>query len=302
MPRSDPDSESEDNPRRILNTAGDFTVLGADRSFTFKLHEFHPMVEDENGNLTPFAGVLSTRPVPPAAIVQSVRVAMGNGTNGVWVGTVFTPEAGASPASTFASRHINTSTPGRNVTRIVLRRRYVPRIGELKTMLLFTDGSCLANGAADARGGWAFIFQPGSAGVVSGVLEQKGPDDKLYAATSNRAELRAAIAALEYRSWWGEGWERIVIATDSEYVVYGATAWLRNWATRRWRTSGGSPVQNRDLWEHLSERMGKHAESGCEVSFWRIPRAWNTEADKAAKAAAQENGRAEYMAHKGVLV
>jgi ribonuclease HI len=169
-------------------------------------------------------------------------------------------------------------------------------------MLIFTDGSCLANGAADARAGWAFIFRPGSEGVVSGVLEQKGPDDELHRATSNRAELRAAIAALEFRAWWGEGWERIVVATDSEYVVHGATAWLRSWAARGWRTSGGSPARNRDLWERLSERMGMCVEGGCEVSFWRVPRAWNTEADQAAKAAAEDGGGVvEYIAQQGIL-
>ncbi|KAK3896982.1 putative rnase h domain protein [Staphylotrichum tortipilum] len=303
MPRRNSDSESEDNPRRVLDTDGDFTVRNAEPSFTFKLHDFHPMVEDENGNMIPFPGVLSPCPVPPPAIVQRVRSAMGNGTNGVWVGTVFTPETGESPASMFAPRQVNTATPGRNVTRIVLRRRYVPRISGLKTMLMFSDGSCLANGAADARAGWAFIFKPGSEGSVSGVLEQKGPDDELHAATSNRAELRAAIAALEFRAWSGEGWERIVIATDSEYVVYGATAWLRSWAARRWRTSGGSPVQNRDLWERLSARMGMCVEGGCEVSFWRVPRAWNTEADQAAKAAAKDGGSVvEYIARAGILV
>jgi ribonuclease HI len=168
---------------------------------------------------------------------------------------------------------------------------------------MFTDGSCLANGTEDAQGGWAFIIKPGPDGVVSGVLEQKGPDGQLYAATSNRAELRGAIAALEFRAWWGEGWERIVIATDSEYVAYGATAWLRSWASRNWRTSGGSPVANRDLWEKLSERMGACAEGGCETSFWRVPRAWNTEADQAAKAAAKDGGsETEYIKTAGVLV
>lgn len=303
MPRRDYDSESEDNPRRVLDTDGDFTLLNAEPGFTFKLRDFKPMVKDKNGNMIPFPGVLSVRPVPSPAIVQRVRAAMGNGINGVWAGTVFTPEADGSPASMFAPRQVNTATPRRTVTRLVLRRRYVPRIGGLKTMLVMTDGSCLANGTADARAGWAFIFGPGSEGVVSGPLEQKGPDDELHAVTSNRAELRAAIAALEFRVWWGEGWERIVIATDSEYVVDGATAWLRSWAARRWRTSGGSPVQNRDLWEKLSERMGMLAEGGCEVSFWRVPRAWNTEADQAAKAAAERGGSvAEYGAQEGILV
>ncbi|KAK4183298.1 ribonuclease H, partial [Podospora australis] len=95
----------------------------------------------------------------------------------------------------------------------------------------------------------------------------------------------------------------IVIATDSECVVYGVTAWLRNWAARDWRTSGRTRVQNRDLWEKLSERMGMLAENGCEVSFWRILRVWNVEADQAANVAAERAGSvAGYMETDGVLV
>lgn len=111
------------------------------------------------------------------------------------------------------------------------------------------------------------------------------------------------IAALEYRGWWGEGWERIVIATDSEYLANGATNWLGTWAARDWRTSGGQRVQNRDLWEKLSERMETYANGGCEVSFWRIPRAWNVVVDRAAKAAA-ESGESlvEWDERHGVLV
>jgi ribonuclease HI len=37
--------------------------------------------------------------------------------------------------------------------------------------------------------------------------------------TSNRAELLAAINALMIRVWTDEGFARIAIATDSEYVV-----------------------------------------------------------------------------------
>ena len=51
-------------------------------------------------------------------------------------------------------------------------------------------------------------------------------------------------------------------------------------------------MQNRDLWERLSERMGMCAKGGCEVNFWWVPRALNAEADRAAKAAA-EDGRIE---------
>lgn len=282
---------------------GNFTPINAQPSFTFKLRNFNSMVQDASGNMIPFPGVLAVRPVPSPATVRRAQEAMGNGTNGGWVSTVFTADAGASSTSVFAPRQVNTAIRRRNVTRFVLRRGYADHIGWLKTMLMFTDGSCLANGTVGARAGWAFIYGPQSEAVGSGALEQKGPDGELHGATSNRAELRAAIAALEFRAWWGEGWERIVIATDSEYVVNGATSWLRSWATRGWRTSGGSPALNRDLWERLSERMGECAEDGCEVSFWRVPRAYNTEADQAAKSAAERgNGAVEYRSLKGTYV
>ncbi|CAG7849757.1 SubName: Full=Uncharacterized protein {ECO:0000313/EMBL:CCA76443.1} [Serendipita indica DSM 11827] len=41
--------------------------------------------------------------------------------------------------------------------------------------------------------------------------------------TSNRAELRAAIGALTIRFLPGEGFCRLVITTDSDYVFKGAT-------------------------------------------------------------------------------
>lgn len=220
--KNDYNSEGEDNPRRVLDIDGDFTRLNSEPPYTFKFGDFNPMMKDGNGNMVSLTGsMLSVRPVPVPALVQRARAAMGNGTSGVWVGTVFTPteseKADAfSPMSLFAPRRINTLNPGKEVRRFMLRRRYVPRIGGLKTMLLFTDGACLDNGATDRdpRGGWAFIFRDGAEGVVKGVLEQKGPDNQPHIPARNRAELRAVIAALEFRVWWGESWERIVIASD----------------------------------------------------------------------------------------
>ena len=92
MPRSGYDSESEDRPRRVLNVDGDFRLLNADQEMIFELHEFKPMAEDVDGHMVPFEGVLSLRPVPSTTAVLRAKTAVGNGTKGVWVGTVFTPE------------------------------------------------------------------------------------------------------------------------------------------------------------------------------------------------------------------
>ncbi len=48
----------------------------------------------------------------------------------------------------------------------------------------------------------------------------------------------------------------------------GATAWMRGWARRGWRTTRGRPVANRDLWQELQARVDDLRAQGAEVSFW----------------------------------
>ncbi|KAJ6551157.1 ribonuclease H-like domain-containing protein [Mycena capillaripes] len=201
----------------------------------------------------------------------------------------------------FPVRLANTIN-SRQLERFSIRRRFVPAFSDLKTMMIYTDGACASNGQATPRGGYAFVFNHTAEGKASGALERKGPDGQVYTHTNNRAELRAVIAALKFRTWWGEGWKRVVIVTDSEYVGKGATTWVRNWARNGWRTAAGKLAANRDLWEALSELIGAYAEGGCEISFWMVPREWNTLADAAAKAASRLDGGAEYNNTLGFLV
>ncbi|KAJ7823595.1 ribonuclease H-like domain-containing protein, partial [Mycena olivaceomarginata] len=133
-------------------------------------------------------------------------------------------------------------------------------------------------------------------------LEAKGPDEMAYTPTSNRAELRAVIGVLKFRSWTGEGWQRVVIATDSVYVAGGATEWMRTWASQDWTKSSGMQVLNQDLWELLSEKMGVLAEDGCEVSFWAVPREWNQAADRAASLGVNMERSNSYMPLYGAMV
>ncbi|EXF73400.1 RNase H domain-containing protein [Colletotrichum fioriniae PJ7] len=138
--------------------------------------------------------------------------------------------------------------------------------------LIYTDGACFGNGNAAARGGFAFIFKPvyanDQSGRVAFKLEDQGPDGKTYRHTSNRAELRAAVAALRYRAWAGEGFRSIVIATDSTYVVNGATDWARAWVKKGWRLSTSGNVMKRDLWEALLLHVERLHDRGVSVRFW----------------------------------
>ncbi|KAJ7937058.1 ribonuclease H-like domain-containing protein [Mycena leptocephala] len=234
----------------------------------------------------------------PSAVTHAKAV-MGNGNDGVWTGTSFEAPANTSPEDLFPATIVENFSP-KYLERFCIHPRFVPAVSVPKTMMIYTDGACSFNGLDSPRGGFAFVFNRSPGGKCSSALEQKGPDGQIHVHTSNRAELRAVIAALKFRAWRGEGWKRIVIVTDSEYVGKGATTWMRKWARNAWCTSSGKQAANRDLWEALSEAMGCCADGGCEVSFWMVSRKWNTLADAAAKAAIQLESAAQELTSKPV--
>jgi ribonuclease HI len=153
-----------------------------------------------------------------------------------------------------------------------------------RQVLVYVDGACLNNGQAEPRAGWAVVHGPGD--VTLGRLENKGPFGDDSVATSNRAELRAAIAALRLCDWQTEGLNSLVIATDSTYVVDGATGWARGWVRNGWKTRTGDHVKNKDMWELLLGETERWWVRGFRVALWKIPRERNAEADGWAKEAA----------------
>jgi len=177
--------------------------------------------------------------------------------------------------------------------------------------LILTDGACLNNGFPTASAGGAFVFRPATSpreigcllhdqrlfeqGACKFRLSNRGPNLSAPPGlqTSNRAELTAVLLALQFRVWVGEGFRYLVIATDSTYVVDGSAAWVHGWRSNGWRTASGQAVKNRDSWEELLEVLAKLATRGLKVSFWRIPRELNGDADRMAKLGAalpeQEN-------------
>lgn len=173
------------------------------------------------------------------------------------------------------------------------------------TFLVYTDGSCLNNGIANPRAGCAFVFRDVDKTDFYRIrfrVEIEGPTGEKHVQSSDRAELRAIIAALRFRHWVGEGFKTMVIATDSESIVEGITNRIVGWIQRGWKNPAWKPVKNRDLWECLLGEMERWNDQGMKVQFWRIPREWNTEADRHARIAATERTRIEFCDRSGVLV
>jgi ribonuclease HI len=100
--------------------------------------------------------------------------------------------------------------------------------------LLYRRGF-LNNSHCNPRAGCAFVYRPSPytengtlthVGTISFPFEDRGPFGEVYEHTSNRAELRAVIAALQFRDWstdCNRSWRSVVIATDSEYIAVNAT-------------------------------------------------------------------------------
>ncbi|KAI1174385.1 hypothetical protein F4777DRAFT_388732 [Nemania sp. FL0916] len=197
------------------------------------------------------------------------------------IATVFTPmNPNETPEEHFPLQTVYTRTP---------HPRFVNRY-DSREILLVVDGSCANNGSTELQstGGCSFTYKGAgesgftvtfpfsdggrdAGGTVGFPLEERGPDGEYYAASSNRAKLRAVIAGLQFREWQEEGWRRIVVATDLEYVVFGATRWLALWVKRRWRNRRAQHIANRDLWEELHGAIARLAGLGTEVSFWLVP-------------------------------
>lgn len=95
---------------------------------------------------------------------------------------------------------------------------------------VYTDGSCITDKYTTQSGqaGYAFVIEHSAKDYVdSGVVE----------AASNGAELWAVIKALEFidQHRLMDGYDEIIVHTDSKYVVSGANKWIPLWKERNWQ-------------------------------------------------------------------
>ena len=109
---------------------------------------------------------------------------------------------------------------------------------------IFCDGACSGNPGPGGYG--AILRYGGHIKELSG-----GARDT----TNNRMEMTAAIEALRQLTRPC----RVLITTDSQYLVKGMTEWIAGWQRKGWRNSKKEPVVNRDLWEQLLALSTPHS-------------------------------------------
>jgi len=113
----------------------------------------------------------------------------------------------------------------------------------VKEVIIYTDGGVNPNPGVGTFA--ALLIYGDKQRKVSGIVENT---------TNNRMELSAAIEGLKVLNQPCA----VEIVTDSRYLESGFTKWLGKWARKGWRTSDGSAVENKDLWEILLKVSNPH--------------------------------------------
>ncbi|MCG8415047.1 MAG: ribonuclease HI [Pseudomonadales bacterium] len=108
---------------------------------------------------------------------------------------------------------------------------------------MYTDGACRGN---PGKGGWGVLLRYGDAEKTLYGGEQE--------TTNNRMELTAVIKGLEALTKRC----KVLVTTDSKYVLSGITEWMPNWKRRNWRTANKKPVLNVELWQQLDALVAQH--------------------------------------------
>jgi len=108
-------------------------------------------------------------------------------------------------------------------------------------IIIYTDGSSLGN---PGPAGWgAVVLYPDGKVIELGGRETES--------TNNRMEMKGAIEALKEISKKKPVAKRILVHTDSSYLLNGITMWVYGWQKNNWMTKTKEPVLNKDLWEEL---------------------------------------------------
>lgn len=145
--------------------------------------------------------------------------------------------------------------------------------------VVFCDGACIGNPGVGGYG--AIVRLPGEPD-----LEVSGGTQKT---TNNQMELTAAIVGIRHAI--ERGASRILVQSDSEYLIKGATEWVSGWQHNGWLTRAKEPVKNRELWEEIAA-LGNGRQVDWSWTKGHAGNAENERCDQLAVAAAERLLRA----------
>ncbi len=111
-------------------------------------------------------------------------------------------------------------------------------------VIIYTDGACSGN---PGPGGWgAILMYKNAKKEISGGCKNT---------TNNIMEIIAVIEALKCLKVESE----VQVYSDSAYTVNAFNQkWIYGWMKNGWKTSSGTDVKNKELWQELYSLTQKH--------------------------------------------
>ncbi|KAJ8126194.1 hypothetical protein O1611_g7444 [Lasiodiplodia mahajangana] len=172
------------------------------------------------------------------------------------------------PASLFPCRNVNGPIA-----------RYVHPDG--KKVLVYVHGdSELLLSSPEIRAAWAVRHGQDFAGhpdlIIARRLEHSMRDGTPIIHNRPAAEVRAAIAAVRLAHWVSEGFDTLVIATSSSWLLDGATVRSRIWISNGWRMKDPRDSQIKDLWQTLLASIRQWRYLGLSVKFLMVLPTWRS--------------------------
>ena len=171
---------------------------------------------------------------------------------------------------------------------------------DIKVTEVFTDGSSF-NNSRKAKTNLA-----GGIGVFWKNNDYRNLSEPFFIKpiTNNRAEIYAVIKAIEIYSVTYDqkckGKNKLIIYSDSMYVINTITKWYKNWKARGWKKSDGKTPLNLDLLCHLDNLIEKYTKC-FSIKFFHVKAHKNPPKDKNSRAYYlwYGNNQADYLARKG---
>jgi ribonuclease HI len=122
-----------------------------------------------------------------------------------------------------------------------------------RVAIVHLDESCLGNGREGEN--------PGGAGGLIEVrsgrrIQRRDFYSHTPNSTNNRMALIGAASALTLLAAKGNRF-RVLMVSDSEYLVKGMREWAPGWASRGWVRKAG-PIENLALWQALAAAARQH--------------------------------------------
>lgn len=128
-----------------------------------------------------------------------------------------------------------------------------PKYKERYDWFGFSDGACRGN---PGPGAWGSVIQRPNEEVI---FEGSGVEVQT---TNNRMELQGAIEVLKFLLNEGlyEDGQRVILYSDSKYVVDGLTKWVSGWKKRGWKKADKKVPENVEYWQELDHLAAQFSE------------------------------------------